>query len=111
MGTSGTASKSRELIVMRPKIKAGISLTDWEAFKLSFNLFKATTDVQPDKIVFHLLSCLDRDLLKLLYWENNEPEKLTEENLLKAIKFITVKREDIWYTRENLHQLTQDREE
>ena len=79
IGAGEEALRSRELTVMRPKIKPGISWMEWEAFKLSFNLFKTTTDVQLDKIVHQLLSCLDRDLLKLLYWENNKPEKLTEE--------------------------------
>ena len=86
MAIGGAALRSRELMVMRPKIKAGISLINWEVFKLTFNSFKATTDVQPNKIVHQLLSCLDRDLLKLLYWENNKPERLTEENLLELIK-------------------------
>ena len=79
IGTGGTVSKSRVLAVMRPKIKAGTSLADWEVFKSVFNLFKAATDVQPDKVVHQLLSCLDRDLLKLLYSENNELEGLTEK--------------------------------
>ena len=61
-----------------------------------FNLFKAATDVQPDKVMHQLLSCLDRDLLKLLYRENNELEGLTEENLLELIKYITLKSENAW---------------
>ena len=39
------ASEGREIPVIRPKIKAGISIMDWEAFELSFKLFKATTDI------------------------------------------------------------------
>ena len=50
-GTGMTVLKSRALLVVRPKIKASISLADWEVFESAFNSFKANTDVQPNKVV------------------------------------------------------------
>ena len=64
--------------------------------------------MQPNKVVHQLLGCLDRDLLKLKYRENNQPHELTEENLLKVIKCTAVKKKNAWCIRENLHQMTQD---
>ena len=65
---------------------------DWEFFKSVFNSFKVATDVQPEKAVHQLLGCLDNDLLKLLYRENDKPEGLSEENLLNLIKCNAVKK-------------------
>ena len=88
----------------RPKIEVGTSLVDWEFFKSVFKSFKVATDVQPNKAVHQLLGCLDSDLLKLLYRENNEPEGLTEENLLKFIKRIAVKSNGARCLRGKYHQ-------
>ena len=82
---------------MRPKIKAEISLTDWEAFRLSFNSFKTITEIQPNEVVYQLLGCLDITLLKLLYRKNNEPEGLMEESLFKVIKHIAMKKNKALY--------------
>ena len=43
--TSVAVTKSMAPPVVRPKIEAGISLVDWEAFKLAFYSFKAAIDV------------------------------------------------------------------
>ena len=83
-------------------------LVDWEFFKSVFNSFKVIADVQPEKVVHQLLGCLDNDLLKLLYRESDKPENLNEEDLLRLIKHITVKSENIWCLREKLHQMTQN---
>ena len=105
-GASGAAPKSRAPPVERPKIEVGTSLVDWEFFKSVFKSFKVATDVRPDKAVHQLLGCLDNNLLKLLYRENDEPKGFTEENLLNLIKCIAVKSENVWCLREKLHQMT-----
>ena len=90
------------------QIEIGTSLVDWELFKSVFKSFKIAIDIQPNKVVHQLLGCLDSDLLKLLYRENNKPEGLNEENLLRLIKCIAVKSQNVWCLREKLHQMTQD---
>ena len=110
--TAGTAAgatpRSKAPPVDRPKLEAGASLADWNFWTARFTSFKIAADVPADKAVHQLLGCLDSDLLKLLYRDNAKPEGLTEENLLKLVKKIAIKSENVWCLRETLHNMKQD---
>ena len=107
-GARAAAVRSKAPPVDRPKLEAGASLADWNFWKSRFTSFKIAADIPPNKAVHELLGCLDSDLLRLNYRDNDTPEVLTEENLVKLVKKIAVKSENVWCLREKLHTMTQD---
>ena len=92
IGAGGATPKSRAP-VEGPNIEVGTPLVDWEFLHSVLKSLKISMDVKPDKVVHQLLGYLDSDLLKPLYGENDDPEGLTEENLLELIKHIAMKSE------------------
>ena len=69
VGASGAVSKSRALPVIRPKIKAGISLVDWEVFESVFNLFKANTELCTNSWVAWIETCSNFSTERTTNWK------------------------------------------
>ena len=83
-------------------------MVDWDLFKSRWASFKATSDIDADKVVHQLLGSLETYLQRLLYRENNKPEALTEGDHLELLQQIAMKTENVWCLRENLHNMMQD---
>ena len=81
--------------VERPKVVANCARADWMIFKSKWNSFKQAASVHSSKVVYQLIGCLDQDLATLLYNENESPETLSEDNLLRLIERVAVKPENI----------------
>ena len=104
----GGGGSTRAPPVDRPRLQAACARADWEVFKARWKSFKAATNVRADKVVHQLLGSLDNDVITLVYNENGSPETLDESELLELIHKVAVKPENVWITREKLHQMTQD---
>ena len=76
-------------------------MSKWKSFKIA-------TGVTGERVVHHLLGCLENDLASLVYNEQAAPETFSENELLEIIKKVAVKPENQWVTREKLHQMKQD---
>ena len=103
-----SSNHSKPPPVERPKVVANCARADWMIFKSKWNSFKQAASVHSSKVVYQLIGCLDQDLATLLYNENESPETLNEDNLLRLIERVAAKPENIWLTRDNLHSMTQD---
>ena len=84
---------------------------DWEFLKLILKSLKISTDVKPDKVAHLLFGYPDSDLMKLLNGKKDKSKGFNKENLLKLMRHIARKEENIWKSRGILHQMTQKRGE
>ena len=106
--TGTNTSSVRPPPLERPKLTAGCPRAEFEIFCAKWRSFKTAAGLSTDKVVHHLLGCLDNDLGGLVYNEHASPATLQEKDLLELIERVAVKPENIWVTREVLHNMKQD---
>ena len=108
-----TASHSREEKVRRPTLTAGGTGEDWIYFSARWDEYKAANTAMTGKrAVLQLLECCDEELRKDL--TRNAGGSLAdrpEEDVMKAIKVLAVRQENIMVSRNTLWNMHQDHDE
>ena len=96
----------------RPTIEAGISLEKWVYFLSRWSRFKRLSNITDDMIPAQLLECTDEELSLDLHRNNGKKlDDMTEDQLLKEIKRLSVRGESELISRVNLRNMCQDHQE
>ena len=86
--------------------------SDWEVFCAKWRSFKAARGVEDrqetDSPVTQLHGCMGIWLVFVQQTRLSDPETLQEQELLKVIRKVTVKPENVWVTRGDLHGMKQE---
>ena len=98
--------------IKRPSLSSAGTEEEFTYFKQRWTEYKQATKLQGKDVLFQLLECCDDALRKDLSRTSvgNLTDK-TEENLIKFIKPLAVRKENHLVARVELQQLRQDREE
>ena len=98
--------------VSRPKVKAGGSSEDWEYFSSRWSEYNQATRLTGTDCVVQLLECCDetlrRDLTRL---SGGCLSTQSEEDVLKAMRSLAVREENLMVARVQLHNMVQDHDE
>ena len=98
--------------VKRPNISAAGSNEEWSYFTIRWNDYINATGVSGNNAVIQLLECCDDNLRKdLTRSEGGSLMNKSVDYVLRAIKKLAVREENVMVARVNLHNMTQDRDE
>ena len=97
--------------VRRPSTSAGGTSEEWTYFLQRWNDYKAATRLRPVDLPFQLLECCDEPLRKDLTRTFGALTNESEENILKNIKSLAVRQENLLVARVGLQSMKQDRDE
>ena len=97
--------------VRRPTVLAAGTSEEWSYFELRWSEYKAATHLTGTDIAYQLLECCDDRLRKDLTRTFGALTLQDEPTILKSIKSLAVRRENIMVARVQLHQMQQDRDE
>ena len=109
---SNTSGAARVEKVRRPTISTASTSEEWSYFKIRWNNYVAATKISGKDLVIQLLECCDEDLRKdLTCAAGGTLTEKSEADVLKAIKTLAVREENIMVARVALHEMRQDRDE
>ncbi|KAL8569022.1 hypothetical protein ACOMHN_048270 [Nucella lapillus] len=108
-GTHQATAKPEK--VKRPTIITSGTNQDWQYFTLRWADYKAATRLDRQDIPFQLLECCDETLRKDLTRTFGALSTKDEDTILKHIKSLAVRQENIMVARVHLNQMRQDRDE
>ncbi|MEC8567847.1 MAG: hypothetical protein VXY56_06100, partial [Pseudomonadota bacterium] len=95
--------------ISRPTLTSDISEEDWNFFLSQWQAYKNATMLSGPNLIFQLSSCCDKGLNKALNRvHGSSTSKMSENELLDAIKQLAVKEESLLVARYKLHCLKQD---
>ena len=97
--------------VRRPVVSAAGTSETWAYFVQRWTDYKQATHLSGSDIVFQLLECCDEELRKDLTRTYGALASSDEETVLKNIKTLAVRKENIMVARVQLQQMRQDRDE
>ena len=92
----------------RPKISAGCSEETWNTFLVRWRNYKRTSGIPDTSITGELFACCDEDVGDDIIKHDSGLLEGTEDNLLKALKRLTVIPVALCVRRSELLQLRQD---
>ena len=95
----------------RPTISAAGTSEEWAYFLQRWSDYKAATHLTGSDIVYQLLECCDEMLRKDLTRTFGALASSDESTILKNIKTLAVRQENVMVAREQLQQMRQDRDE
>lgn len=94
--------------INRPSLQQDIGEDDWAAFTRRWEMFRSGTDLGAGQITPHLLACCEPELEAALFREDPTLASRTEEEVLDAMKRLTVLRVALSVRRATLLQTKQD---
>ncbi len=97
--------------VRRPTVTAAGTSEEWSYFELRWSEYKAATHLTGADIAYQLLECCADGLRKDLTRTFGALTLLEESTILKNIKSLAVRQENIMVARMQLQQMHQDRDE
>ena len=97
--------------IQRPTISAAGTSEEWAYFKQRWSDYKTATHLPASDIIYQLLECCDEGLRKDLTRSFASLSTHNEETVLKNIKSLAVRQENIMVARMQLHHMRQDRDE
>ena len=97
--------------VRRPTVSASGTSEEWAYFIRRWTDYKQATRLTGSDIVFQLLECCEEGLRKDLTRTFGALSSNTEETILKNIKTLAVRQENIMVARVQLQQMRQDKDE
>ena len=107
--TASSAAKPEK--VKRPVISASGSSEDFVYTQQRWAEYKQACKLTGEDIVFQLLECCEEPLRKDLTRLHGSLISRSEEDVLKKIKTLAVRQENVMVARVQLHVMTQDRDE
>ena len=108
--TSDTTSKVEK--VKRPTISSAGTSEEWEYFISRWHDYKYATKISGNDKIIQLLECCDESLRKdLTQSSGGNLTSKTEDEVLKLMKSLAVKEENLMVARITLHDMQQDRDE
>lgn len=111
-GTTVTAAdKSTAEKVKRPTINQAGTSEEWSYFESRWEDYKNATKIKGDDIIYQLLECCEESLRRDLTRTYGRLNGQSEQNVLKLIKKLAVRPENILVARVQLQCLKQDRDE
>ena len=108
---TGSSTSAKAEKVKRPTIAAAGSSEDWTYFSQRWSDYKAATHLTGQDVVYQLLECCDESLRKDLTRTFGSLSNRTEEALLRNIKSLAVRQENVMVARVQLQNMCQDRDE
>ena len=103
--------KSTAEKVKRPTIDQAGTSEEWAYFEQRWEDYKQATRLQGNEVIYQLLECCEENLRKDLTRTHGRLNTETEQNVLKFIKTLAVRPENVLVARVQLQCLRQDREE
>ena len=110
--TRDAAQQSRAEKVRRPTISAAGTGEDWKYFTARWDEYTAATGIVAREKVLQLLECCDEELRKDLTRNAGcSLANTAEADVLKAIKLLAVRQENVMVAQDKLWQMQQDHDE
>ena len=97
--------------IRRPMVSAAGTSETWPYFVQRWTDYKQATHLNDSDTVFQLLECCDEELRKDLTRTYGALASSGEESVLKNIKTLAVRKENVMVARVKLQQMRQDRDE
>ena len=97
--------------IRRPTITAGGTTEEWSYFLQRWATYKAATHIKGPEAVYQLLDCCEEQLRRDLARLFGDLSTADEDAVLKRIKDLAVRAENVLVAREELHNCRQDRDE
>ena len=97
--------------IRRPMVSAAGTSETWAYFVQRWTDYKQATHLNDSDTVFQLLECCDEELRKDLTRTYGALASSGEETVLKNIKTLAVRKENVMVARVKLQQMRQDRDE
>ena len=98
--------------VRRPTISAGGTSEEWSYFLTRWEDYKTATKLSGPDVVVQLLECCEEELRKdLTRAAGGSLTNKPEDEVLRQIKILAVRQENIMVARLELHEMHQDTEE
>ena len=76
--------------VDRPRVTRGISGEEWATFERKWTMFKNATHIGCDEMTSQLLACCEGELENAIYNDSGDVAGMSEDNLLKVIKELSI---------------------
>lgn len=94
--------------ISHPNLQQGISEEDWVAFTHRWDMFRNGTDLSQNQVTAQLLACCEPELEDALFREDPTVASKTENEVLDAMKCLTVSSVSLTVRRATLLQTKQD---
>ena len=109
---SSTASCNKVEKVKRPTISSAGTSEDWSYFLSRWKDYVEATKIKDKELVIQLLECCDETLRRdLTRSAGGSLTDKSQEDVLKAMRILAVREENIMVARVTLNNMTQDRDE
>ena len=108
---TATAAPAKAEKVKRPTVSAAGSSEEWAYFTQRWADYKAATHLQGPDVVFQLLECCDDSLRKDLTRAFGSLSGASEDTVIRNIKTLAVRQENVMVARVRLQTMRQDRDE
>ena len=85
-----STQKEKPPKVDRPRFTRGISGEEWATLERKWTMFKNATHIGCDEMTSQLLACCEGELENAIYNDSGDVAGMSEDNLLKVIKELSV---------------------